>query len=168
MSASSSTTFCSFCLPQKCVEMMIKRMEIYNDFFLRKMAALLLCSDIAAQGLDAYTKDLNWAVKDQNLSAMWLSGSRRPPLYMHCLSENHLAAHYPHTGDNLSSLAPPWAVSSPTPMSQWALSPYRHVGQPLNLQRSLHLLQTHWTFTQPMAANYMWAVHRIRGVKVQL
>ena len=45
--------------------MMIKRMEIHDDFFLKKMAALLLCSDIAAQGLEAYTKDLNWAVKDQ-------------------------------------------------------------------------------------------------------
>ena len=53
------------------------------------------------------TKELHWAVIDQNPSAMWLSGSGRPPLFMHCLSENHLGAHYPHTGDNLlSSLAP--------------------------------------------------------------
>ena len=66
------------------------------------------------------TKDLHWAVIDQNLSAMWLSGSGRPPLFMHCLSENHLGAHYPHTGDNLlSSLAPQWAASSPASTSQW-------------------------------------------------
>ena len=51
-----------------------------------------------------------------NPSAMWLSGSGRPPLCMHCLSKNHLAANYPHTGNNLSSLAPQWAVSSSVPM----------------------------------------------------
>ena len=77
---------------------------------------------------------------------------------MHCKSENHLAAHYTHTGDNLSSLTPQWVASSPVPTSQWALSLYKHVAQPLNPQRSLHLLQTYWTFTQPMAANYMWAI----------
>ena len=67
---------------------------------------------------------------------MWLSGSGKPPLCMHSLSENHVAAHCPHTGDNLlSSLAPQWAASSPAPLSQWAMSPYRHVAQPANPQR---------------------------------
>ena len=84
----------------------------------------------------AYTKNLHWAVIDLNLSAMWLSGSGKPPLCMHCRSENHMAAHCPHTGDNLlSSLAPQWAASSPAPLSQWAMSPYRHVAQPTNPQR---------------------------------
>ena len=47
-----------------------------------------------------------------------------------------MAAHCPHTGDNLlSSLAPQWAASSPAPLSQWAMSPYRHVAQPANPQR---------------------------------
>ena len=87
-----------------------------------------------------YTKGLHWAVIDQNLSTIWLSGSGRPLLCMHCLSENHLAAHYPHTWDNLlSSLAPQWVASSPAPTSQWVMSPYRHdVAQP-NPQRSLQL-----------------------------
>ena len=63
--------------------------------------------DMAYRRKAAYTKNVNWAVIDLNLSAMWLSDSGRSPLCMHCLSENHLAAHCPHTGDNLlTSLAP--------------------------------------------------------------
>ena len=94
--------------------------------------------DMAYRRKAAYTKNLNWAVIDLNLSAMWLSGSGRPPLCMHCLSENHLAAHCPHTGDNLlSSLAPQWATPLPASTSQWAMSPYRPGAQPSNPQRSL-------------------------------
>ena len=64
---------------------------------------------------------------------MWLSCSGRPPLCMHCLSEDHLAAHCPHTGDNLlSSLAPQWARPLPALTSQWAMSPYRPGVQPSN------------------------------------
>ena len=56
---------------------------------------------------------------------------------MHCLNEDHLAAHCPHTGDNLlSSLAPQWATPLPALTSQWAMSPYRPGAQPSNPQRS--------------------------------
>ena len=100
--------------------------------------------------------------------------TQRPPLCMHCLSENQLAAHCPHTGDNLlSSLAPQWATSSPAPTSQWTMSLYRSGAQPLNPQRFAqppayvaNPLRPPRTFTQPMAANYM-SVQHIRGAKVQ-
>ena len=124
----------------------------------------------------AYTKNLHWAAIDQNLSAMWLSGSGRPPLCMHCLSGNHLAAHYPYSGDNLLlQLAPQWAVSSPAPLSQWAMSLYRQVAQLSNPQRAqqppayvVNPPGHPCTITQPVAANHMWAVQRIRWAKVQL
>ena len=65
--------------------------------------------------------------------AQWL---REASIVMHCLSENHWAAHCPHSGDNLLlPLAPQWAASSPAPTSQWAMSPYRHVAQLSNPQR---------------------------------
>ena len=57
--------------------------------------------DMAYRRKAAYTKSLNWAVIDHNLSATWFTGSGRPPSCTHCLSDNHQLSSCPCLGENI-------------------------------------------------------------------
>ena len=85
--------------------------------------------DMAYRRKAAYTKSLNWAIIDQNLSATWFSGMGRPPCCVQCLSDDHSAATCPRLGDNIfASLAPAisqWAISAQALTTEQWVTPQR-------------------------------------------